>query len=356
VFRGLFAKKSDRPAPPKGQIEVECPTCGAAQYEPRLVVSTFCKKCGVHLSISRGKVSASSASRVGYRTDEDRWDENSPLKSSAPAAAPVTPVPQKVADSATVAQTAPAQPVSNETAAIKVALEKRPQSNSPAPTPAPEPMTASTLQKMKDQGVYKNAYFKDAVCFDCQHQFKVSRSSKSAHCAACGSVICMEDVEVNTVSHHPIKTRGDVLIRKRGHVSAEHLYGRDLNCQGLIEANMHLSGDATFRTSGTIVGSIHCRRFVVERGSEIVFINEVHAQEVEIHAPVTGHIFSSGQLVIGAHGSVNGDVTARAISIEPGGELNGAMNIVRSQSVDTAKVMPKPPAAEEQLDLFSPED
>ena len=39
----------------------------------------------------------------------------------------------------------------------------------------------------------------------------------------------------------------------------------------------------------------------------------------------------NGNIVIGGSGAVNGDITARSVSIEPGGELNGAMNIVRSQ-------------------------
>jgi cytoskeletal protein CcmA (bactofilin family) len=44
-------------------------------------------------------------------------------------------------------------------------------------------------------------------------------------------------------------------------------------------------------------------------------------------------------VLIGMNGAVNGDVTARSVSIEPGGELNGAMNIVR------AKPVTPPPAA-----------
>jgi len=92
---------------------------------------------------------------------------------------------------------------------------------------------------------------------------------------------------------------------------------------------MNCSGDAIFRTSGTIVGEVHCRRFIVEKGSEIVFMNSIYADEVEIHASITGNVFSKGPLLISANGAVNGDVTARSVSIEPGGELNGAMNIVR---------------------------
>jgi len=186
-----------------------------------------------------------------------------------------------------------------------------------------------TLQKMKDQGFYRQQYFKEAQCFDCDHKFKVGRSSRSANCPSCGAYISLEDIELNMPSSQAIKTRGDVLIRKRGQLSATHLFARELRCYGSISANMSCSGDAIFRTSGTIVGEVRCRRFIVEKGSEITFMNAIHADEVEIHAPITGTVFSKGPLLISSHGAVNGDVTARSVSIEPGGELNGAMNIVR---------------------------
>ena len=200
----------------------------------------------------------------------------------------------------------------------------------PAAIAAASPV--GTLQKMKDQGFYRQQYFKEAQCFDCDAKFKVGRSSKSANCPSCGALISLEDVELNMPSTQAIKTRGDVLIRKRGQLSATHLYARDLRCQGTISANINCSGDAIFRTNGTIVGEVRCRRFIVEKGSLITFMNPVHADEVEIHSPITGNVFSKGPVLISANGAVNGDVTARSVSIEPGGELNGAMNILRSQT------------------------
>ncbi|MDB6116799.1 MAG: hypothetical protein JWO08_580, partial [Verrucomicrobiaceae bacterium] len=173
-------------------------------------------------------------------------------------------------------------------------------------------------------------YFKEAQCFDCDHKFKVGRSSRSANCPNCGAYISLEDIELNMPSTQAIKTRGDVLIRKRGQLTATHLYAKDLRCQGSVSANISCSGDAIFRTTGTIVGEVRCRRFIIEKGSAITFMNPVHADEVEIHAPITGNVFSKGPVLISANGAVNGDVTARSVSIEPGGELNGAMNIVRS--------------------------
>ena len=202
----------------------------------------------------------------------------------------------------------------------------------PATGPLGSGDAPGAMQRMKDQGFYRQQYFKDAQCFDCDHKFKVGRSSRSANCPQCGVLISMEDVDLNMPSTQPIKTRGDVIIRKRGQLSAAHLYCRELRCFGTVAAEIHCSGDAIFKTSGQLVGEVHCRRFVVEKGSEITFMNPIYADEVEIHASITGHVFSKGQVLISANGAVNGDVTARSVSIEPGGELNGAMNIVRGST------------------------
>ena len=347
-----------------------CPSCGAAQYAPRLVVSTFCKKCGTHLSISKKQVSASSVSRAGGVVDNRAWDapDTTHRQQTAPASKPPpaklqtkpivetttedlrAPVTQEEAEEGgfgvflkqQVAPPAPKPaPIAVNKPETRSAPEpeeepltvsmRRPQSNSPPPTPSPEPMSASTLQKMKDQGMYRNAYFKDAECFDCAHKFKVSRSSRSANCPNCGAYISLEDIEINMASTQSIKTRGDVLVRKRGHVSTELIRCKDLRCQGIVEANIHVSGDAIFRTTGTIIGEVRCRRFIVEKGADVVFINDIHAEEADIQSKITGTIYSSGSMLIGANGAVFGDITARSVSIEPGGELNGAMNIVRSQ-------------------------
>ncbi|MBV6500720.1 MAG: hypothetical protein CJBNEKGG_03205 [Prosthecobacter sp.] len=258
----------------------------------------------------------------------------------APAAVTVEETPNTEVEAATLPEQPPEKPAPAEKEEPSPApsipprrfqqATRRPQSNSPPPTPSPEPMSASTLQKMKEQGIYRNAYFKDADCFECRHKFKVSRSSRSANCPQCGALISLEDVEINMNSTQSIKTRGDVLIRKRGHLSTDVIHCRDLRCQGLFEANVHASGDAIFRATGSIIGEIHCRRFIIEKGADVTFLNVVRAEEVDIQARVTGTIISSGPLLIGSGGSVNGDVTARSVSIEPGGELNGGMNIVRT--------------------------
>lgn len=141
----------------------------------------------------------------------------------------------------------------------------------------------------------------------------------------------MDDVEISHPVQRDIRTRGDVMIRRSGIVTSERLECKDLRCYGLLETSVKARGDIILRTSGTLLGALECRRLLVEKGSDITFLNEVHAAQIEIHARVTGALVSSGSLLIGATGAVNGDVTASSVAIEPGGELNGAMNIVRAK-------------------------
>ena len=370
MLRGLFGSNdSNSPTPPKNQISVVCPECGAAQFEPRLVVSTFCKKCGVHLTIRKKKVTASAVTRSGVGF-ADPWADSAP-------AAPPEPV-QQADDPAKDAPPLPDVDLEETSSAPEVDIQgdesspdeapepapdsnddeevgfgsflkkqaepkptrspnlqrrtptRKPSSNSPPPTPTPPPASQSTLQKMKDMGMYRNQYFKDADCFECRHKFKVGRSSRSTQCPQCGAYISMEDVEINMPSSQAIKTRGDVTIRKRGHVTTSEIQCKDLRCQGIVEANVFCTADAVFRTEGTIIGEIHCRRLIIEKGADVTFRNTAFADEVEVNARVTGTLSAKGPVIITHHGVVSGDVTARSVSIEPGGELNGAMNIVHS--------------------------
>ncbi len=399
MLRGLFGtKQSILPPPPKNQIEVVCPACGAAQYEPRLVVSTFCKSCGVHLTIHKKKVTASAVTRSGAVGVDDLWDNAAPTRRPAQAKAqmpepepepPTEPTPEPAAE-------LPVAPVAVETttsdALEEAATEETPDeaveaaqsgfgaflqavSKNPS-TPAPEtqeakpehahlpriqaratpaaaaiPLTPSTpvappnstLEKMKSQSVYRQQYFKDIECFECGHKLKVSRSSKLTDCVQCGALICLEDLDINLHHTEPIRTRGDVMVRKPGRITTSKIECKDLRCIGTIEADIECQGEAIFRNEGTITGQVTCRKLTVEKGADVTFAQTVKAGEMYINSSVTGNLSSSGKITIGIYGAVNGDVTARAVAIEPGGALNGAMNIVRAQPAPAA---PPPPVEE----------
>jgi cytoskeletal protein CcmA (bactofilin family) len=388
VLRGLFGTKpSILPPPPKNQIEVACPACGAAQYEPRLVVSTFCKACGVHLTIHKKKVTASSVTRSGAVGINDLWENPTPKPAAAapPPTAP-TPPPAQPESLLTLIHAEPTpspdpnpsaalppepEPIPAEEAAqagfgafLQAATKQPPlpEPTTQAPTaehphlplikPRPEPAVPSapptpsvpatppnsTLEKMKSQSAYRHQYFKDIDCFECGHKIKVSRSSKFTDCPQCQSLICLEDLDINLRHTEPIRTRGDVIVRKPGQIITSKVECKDLRCLGLIEAEIDCHGEATFRTEGTIKGPVQCAKLTIEKGADITFTDTVKAGDMFINSRVTATLSATGKITIGLYGSVNGDVTARSVTIDPGGELNGAMNIVRP------KPTPTPPA------------
>jgi cytoskeletal protein CcmA (bactofilin family) len=355
---GKYLGKADpKNTPPKNQIEVVCPVCGAAQYEPRLVVTTLCRGCGEHLRINGRKVLASSKlNPVPSAVFPAELPPNSRAMDRDQKLAPHTLLPAEPP----AAEDAPSgfgtMMGFNAKPEAEPASSHRPPSGplrssmaaKPPETPLPPgPLTTTTFQKMKEQGYYRQQYFKDVECFDCRQKFKVGRSAKSTQCPACGVHICLEDFDINVPSTQSILTRGDVLIRKNGNVTAEQIKCRDLKVFGMVSAQIECAGDLTLRMSGMVIGEVRCRRLVVEKGSDIQFHNTVYADEVEIQARVTGNVHCSGRVVIGPLGLIHGDVTARAVSIEPGGQLDGAMNILRAmpQRQSSPSVFPGTSAA-----------
>ncbi len=403
MFKGLFGSKSDRSPPPKNQIEVECPACGAFQHEPKLVVSTLCRACGTHLAIDRGRVTATGlpapappvrrsstpaprppaeAAKPSAEPAPARPAEPAPAPAAPPAAAPsqelgfgaflknlvaqpaTTPASDAPASDAP-ASDAPASdtPTSDAPATAKKSGKRRavaetatelglilePPAAKPEAPPEPaaaqaeaEPQAATApVQPLTtwnagrgltpDQGLYRNQYFRETECFECGLRAQVSRAVRSVACSRCGATIPLDDIEIRHPVQRAIRTRGDVMVRRTGVVTADQLECKDLRCYGLLETNVKASGDVILRTRGTLLGAIQCRRLLIEKGSDVTFLNEVQAAQIEVHASVTGSLVASGSLLIGGTGAVNGDVTASSVSIQPGGELNGAMNIVRAK-------------------------
>lgn len=377
--------KDEKSALSKNQIEVTCPICGAAQREPRLVVTTFCKKCGEHLRIEKQRAIASSqcnpnpsavfpavmdvAAKDPLLADLSKEGAPSPQVSTQsqdgftallPTDAPTQEeLPLGLGDMMGFKEAAPASPSLFTGAQTRSGIRPRPQSQAPTPQPlglaalkkpaylqrtelsekaerpkptaeVQGPIAQSTFQKMKEQGYYRQQYFKEVDCGKCQHKFKVGRSAKSTTCPSCSATICMEDFDINIAHNSPIDTRGDVMVRRNGVVQTTEIRCRDLRVQqGQVNASLFCTGDITLKTSGLIDGEIRCNRLVIEKGSDVQFSRPIQAAEVEIQAKVTGNIQCTGRVLLTSTGSVHGDVTARSIGIDPGGELDGSMNILR---------------------------
>lgn len=374
---------------------LQCPDCGASQYEPKLVISTNCRTCGVHLNVQRGKVRASKELAPALPRRADPPPLAPPPKrslkpigeSSLGSVSPPVGSPPPVGESLPAAleqgfgafltgnlsresakRQAPTTKT-NRSSSIAEPATRREQSSggrversskvreSPKPPDlwqqhheaqqrhrpstsharvrsSPEANASqhmrepTTLQRMREGEVYRRAYFKDAVCFQCQHCSTVNRSARQTVCPKCGAAICLEDIEINLEVERPIQTRGDVLIRKRGALICSLLECGNLRCIGGVQGDILAAADACFGNDGRVNGKVRCKRLVIEKGATVEFTHPVQTDEAEIHAKLTGQIHCRGRLIIGKNGLVRGDVSAASVSIEPGGVLDGNIRIV----------------------------
>ena len=96
---------------------------------------------------------------------------------------------------------------------------------------------------------------------------------------------------------------------------------------GKISGSVDCSGNAAFKNSGKILGSMHCKHIVIDRKCELDFPQGIIAESADIYGTVRGNMLCSGTIHIHKTGSVLGDATARAILMKDGGVLTGQMNI-----------------------------
>ena len=88
MLERFLGRSQGKSALPKNQIEVICPVCGAAQIEPRLVVTTLCRKCGEHLRIEKGRAIASSRINPVPSAVYPAEPQNAPSTATAEKSAP----------------------------------------------------------------------------------------------------------------------------------------------------------------------------------------------------------------------------------------------------------------------------
>jgi len=273
-----------------GKVEVTCPHCGSSQMEPASGLSTYCRSCGGHIKLE--KAAPAGWRGLGGLMAKSRGKQ-------PPAATP------KVA---TAPVKSPAMPLrisgSDERDAPLVAHA--------ASLSRPRPANNSIKENQRQ-----------VVCFECQATHKVAGASTSTICPACSTYIDLRDIEIKERTNQRIRTRGDVVVTKKGALLGTSIHCGNLTIHGAVSGSIHAVGDVTLKSDGKILGEIRCRRFILERKCEVQCLQPVHAEAVEIHGRVSGHFHATRCIALTRHASLTGSATARTISMEPGAVLNG---------------------------------
>lgn len=235
------------------------------------------------------------------------------------------------------------------------------QSQTKADKPVPAPKRSffglgRLLQNNRDETTSIEPEKKPVRCFECGHIHEVSVAATSTQCARCSLYISLGDQDIREQSSRSIRTRGDVTIHKKGSVVGCEIACHNLTVLGGISGSVDCSGNATFKSSGKVLGSMHCKHIVIDKKCELDFPQGIIAESADIYGVVRGDILCAGTIHIFKTGSVLGDASARAIVMKDGGVLTGQMNIqhdvdislpekgaARSQRAAPARKKEKPP-------------
>ena len=198
----------------------------------------------------------------------------------------------------------------------------------------------------KFENLWARQHSSQIECFECHAKQEVSSAASSTICPACSAHIDLQDYKITTSFSRTIRTHGEVHITAKGDLSSTTVICRTALVQGKLRGTLHCSGAATIDFSGKIPGRLTASHVLVERKAEVQFFRRVRVKSIEIRGRMIGEVIADGVVVIHKTGSLDGDVTARAISVEKGGMFSGQL-VIGKKELTQGELLPAATPAEE---------
>jgi cytoskeletal protein CcmA (bactofilin family) len=223
--------------------------------------------------------------------------------------------------------------------APKMEVRLRPKDEPVAAAPDP-----SLFQKL--EGFWNKHHNSEIECFDCKAKQEISSAASSTFCPKCSIHIDLRDYKIVTSFSRTIKTHGEIHVTSKGDLSSSSVTCRSALIEGKMRGNMKCVGTATIDFTGKIPGRLTAEHVLVERKSDVQFFRRLRVKSIEIRGRMTGEIVAEGAVVIHRNAVLDGNVTAKSISVEKGGIFSGQL-IIGSARLTQAELLPeaKPVAA-----------
>lgn len=164
-------------------------------------------------------------------------------------------------------------------------------------------------------------------CFRCHHCQWESRYAESTQCGRCNTYIKLNDVHIRQHMDRVIRTRGNVVIHRRGTFHGPELSCRDLMVMGAISAKVDCSGEARFKHSVSVTGHLYCENLIIEKGVIVEFVDGVHTENAVINGTLRGDITCAGVVHVSRAGILDGDIHAHGLDMIEGGTLTGELEL-----------------------------
>jgi len=197
---------------------------------------------------------------------------------------------------------------------------------------------SSLLQKF--EGFWGKHHSSEIECFDCKAKHEVSSAATSSFCPKCSTHIDLRSYKISTSFSRSIKTQGEIHITPKGDLSSTTVTCRSALIEGKMRGNMNCRGTATINCVGKIPGRLIAENIVVDRKSDVHFFRRIQVKSIEIRGRMTGEIVAEGAVVIHRNALLDGNVTAKSISVEKGGIFMGQL-IIGTSGLAQAELLPE---------------
>jgi cytoskeletal protein CcmA (bactofilin family)/ribosomal protein S27E len=207
----------------------------------------------------------------------------------------------------------------------------------------PTPDNSSIRHKFED--FWKRQHSVVVECFECQRKQQVSSAATSTICPGCSAHIDLRDYKISSGFSRTIRTRGDVHLMAKGDLSSNSVVCRSALIEGKLRGNLQCDGTATVNFSGKIHGRLTAKHVIVERKASIHCFRRVRVSSIEIKGAMSGEIIAQTIVTIHKKGSLEGNVTAKAITVEKGGIFSGQLVIGQAGLMQGELLPERKPAA-----------
>ena len=206
------------------------------------------------------------------------------------------------------------------------------------------------------EGLWNRNHSSIVECFDCKRKQEVSGAASSTNCPACSAHIDLRDYKITTAFSRAIKTRGAVHLTAKGELSSTTVTCTSALIEGKLRGNLECVDTATINYSGKIGGRLKARLVILERRSEVQFFRRVRVGSIEIKGRMVGEVIAEGVVNIHKTGSLDGNVTAKGISVEKGGNFSGQL-VIGQAALTQGELLPtSAPAAVKKPETAGPDD
>jgi cytoskeletal protein CcmA (bactofilin family) len=203
---------------------------------------------------------------------------------------------------------------------------------------APPPREASILQRL--EGLWSRQRSSIVECFECNRKHEVSGAATSTICPACSAYIDLRDYKIATSFSRTIRTRGDVHLMPKGDIGSTGVICHSALVEGKLRGNLHCTGTATINFAGKLPGRLSAHHLVVTRRADVQCFRQVTTGSVEINGRMSGEIVADGCVTINKHAFLEGNVTAKAMTVEKGGIFCGRL-VIGYADLTQAELLPE---------------